>query len=380
MSPNRRMILGAAGALILSTAKGSTFVRAALASDPRSAWKSAGSHPDARVRALSYAILAPNPHNRQPWLAELPGDNEILVRCELERRLLETDPFDRQITIGFGCFLELLRMAAAADGWTATIKAFPDGVAGARLDARPVAHVRFSPSDRVQDPLFSNVLQRRSSKQPYDMARAVPPEILDQVRVGALNPGSISSTANPEQVRRIRDITWRGFVTEAQSHGPHMESINLIRIGRSEVQAHPDGISLDAPMFDDLAKQADATRGALADPLSPAYKQMLGLSRGPVDATPAYLWLVTPSNTRRDQLDAGRDWVRINLASAGLGLGLHPQSATLQEYPEMDDLLREVHRVLGIDQGRVQMIGRVGYTSAGPPSPRWPVETRIRQP
>ena len=142
--------------------------------------------------------------------------------------------------------------------------------------------------------------------------------------------------------------------------------------------AHPDGISLDAPMFEELAKRSDATRAALADRASPAFAQMLAAWRAPVEATPAFLWLVTPSNTRRDQLDAGRDWLRLNLAATGLGLGLHPQSSTLQEFPEMDHLLREAHRVLGVESGRVQMLGRVGYTRPGPPSPRWPVETRLR--
>jgi hypothetical protein len=106
---------------------------------------------------------------------------------------------------------------------------------------------------------------------------------------------------------------------------------------------------------------------------------MLTLQRAPVSATPAYLWLATPANARSDQLDAGRDWVRLNLAATGLGLGLHPQSAALQEYPEMDGLLREVHRALEVERGRVQMLGRIGYSaSEPPPSPRWPVETRIR--
>ena len=31
----------------------------------------AGLGEDARHRALSYALLAPNPHNRQPWLVDL---------------------------------------------------------------------------------------------------------------------------------------------------------------------------------------------------------------------------------------------------------------------------------------------------------------------
>ncbi|MCA3698547.1 MAG: twin-arginine translocation pathway signal protein, partial [Brevundimonas sp.] len=41
-------------------------------------WKTAAEdgYADVRLHALSYAILAPNPHNRQPWIADVrtPGE------------------------------------------------------------------------------------------------------------------------------------------------------------------------------------------------------------------------------------------------------------------------------------------------------------------
>ncbi|MEL7319772.1 MAG: twin-arginine translocation pathway signal protein, partial [Pseudomonadota bacterium] len=73
-------------------------------------WLAAGKgFADPRLTALSYAILAPNPHNRQPWQFTLVGEDRIDVTCNLDKRLPSTDPFDRQITIGFGCMIELLR-------------------------------------------------------------------------------------------------------------------------------------------------------------------------------------------------------------------------------------------------------------------------------
>ena len=40
-----------------------------------------------RRRALSYAILAPNPHNRQPWLVDLRGENTVAVFRDTQRDL-----------------------------------------------------------------------------------------------------------------------------------------------------------------------------------------------------------------------------------------------------------------------------------------------------
>jgi len=141
-----RFLGGSAIALGAATGLGAgAFV---MTREPKRAqlpWRMAaeGDHADPRLKALAYAVLAPNPHNRQPWLLDLVGEDVVDVYCELDRRLPETDPFDRQITIGFGAFLELLRMAAAEGGHTVTVAPFPQGEPGLRLDARPIARVRF---------------------------------------------------------------------------------------------------------------------------------------------------------------------------------------------------------------------------------------------
>ena len=53
-----------------------------------------------RMQALSYAILAPNPHNRQPWLVDLQVDGQVTLYVDQTRLLPHTDPFSRQIVAG----------------------------------------------------------------------------------------------------------------------------------------------------------------------------------------------------------------------------------------------------------------------------------------
>ncbi len=55
--------------------------------------------------------------------------------AELLRRLPQTDPYDRQITIGFGAFLELAAIAAA---WQAGKS--PEDVAEAAIGAGAADH------------------------------------------------------------------------------------------------------------------------------------------------------------------------------------------------------------------------------------------------
>jgi hypothetical protein len=82
---------------------------------------------DIRIDAFRHAILAPNPHNRQPWRIRLVGTDQALISCDLDKRLPQTDPLDRQILIGFGCFLEIARIAAAERGVRMDIEPFPEG-------------------------------------------------------------------------------------------------------------------------------------------------------------------------------------------------------------------------------------------------------------
>ena len=132
----RRHLLTAATGIILTQQNG--LWRSARA-EPLGPWRAApaSTATDPRLRAAAWAVLAPNPHNRQPWLMRLDGTDTMTLFCDLDRRLPETDPFDRQILIGLGAFLELFRLALLEQGLDASITPFPEGEPQPRLDARP---------------------------------------------------------------------------------------------------------------------------------------------------------------------------------------------------------------------------------------------------
>lgn len=118
----------------------------------------------------------------QPWRIRLDGDDALTVYADLSRMLPETDPPNRQITMGFGCFLELLKQAAAEKGMRAEVTPFPQGEPQPLLDERPIASVRFVPDADVQrDPLFAAALSRRTNRAPFEN-RAVERASLDRIR------------------------------------------------------------------------------------------------------------------------------------------------------------------------------------------------------
>jgi hypothetical protein len=379
MSLSRRHVLSIlGGGVILAAGGAGSFLATRTPTAALAPWSTAGQgYDDPRLDALSWAILAPNPHNRQPWLVRLDGQNDVTLFADSTQRLPETDPFDRQITIGLGCFLEIARLAAGARGFALEITPFPEGEPGERLDRKPIAHLRFSETTNPVDPLFRHIAARRSTKEPYDMNRPVPAAALASLLTVVPDGTRAGATADRDQVGDLADLAWQGFEIEITTPHIHRENVDLMRIGKSEIETTPDGIDLGGPFLETLTLVGMLDRDQLADPASQAFAQGLEMYRTMIAATPAFVWLVTPGNTRRDQLAAGIAWVRQNLAATAAGLATHPVSQVLQEYVEMTSLYQTIHDKLAESGETVQMLGRLGYGPDSAPSPRWPLDTRV---
>src|SRR5262245_41598417 len=380
MSNNRRTFLKAAGGDgLMLIGGGALFVATRRPLGALRAWDTAkASSTDTRLEVFRHAILAPNPHNRQPWQIQLIGRDEAVITCDLDRRLPQTDPFDRQITIGFGCFLELARIAAAERGLRMDTTLFPQGEPVPRLTSAPIAHLRFVPDPGVaRDPLFGAILIRRSSKVPFD-SRAVDAGTLDTLtRAGGEGTAAFASS-DPALVADLRALTWRAWMNEAATPRTWQESVDLMRIGRSEIEANPDGIALGGAVLEALALVGQISRKAVADPTSRASRSGVDRYRTMRERTTSYLWITTPGNGRSDQIAAGRAYVRVNLAAATSGLSMHPVSQALQEFAEMAVELDALHARLGIiAPQRIQMLARLGYATAVDASARWPLEAKL---
>ena len=373
MAITRRQTLAILGGGIVVAASADIAIGPAKALAP---WSKAGSYTDPRMNALSYAILSPNPHNRQPWMVDLSKPDEIALYVDTERLLPHTDPFSRQITIGLGCFLETLRMAAAEQGLDARFELFPDGMDQSALDGRRVALVRLSKGG-TPDPLFAHVMQRRSQKEPYDLMRPIPNDVLPKLEAACVNGTKVGSTNAPDQVRTLRKISNEALTIEIDTPSTYKESVDLFRIGRAEVNANPDGIDFTGPMFQFAQRFRLFTREAALDPKGSAFQQGKAIVLESTSTAMAHIWLVTEGNSRIDQINTGRDWVRLNLATTAEGVAMQPLSQALQEYPEMADHYAQIHNLLAPEGGTVQMFGRLGYCAPVPESPRWPIEKKI---
>jgi hypothetical protein len=377
----RRQFIRLAGGGIVAAAGTAALTGCSLAEVPStavSAWQGPAGEKDLRRWVLSYALLAPNPHNLQPWLADLRQEGEITLRLDTQRLLPATDPFGRQILMGAGAFLELLAMAAAEHGHRALWDLFPEGEPGVSLDDKPFARVRLVADAGVaRNPLFAHVLTRRTDRRAYDAAHPVAEADAGKLRaaIGEL-PVRFGLARDESRVAPIRAITREAWRIELTTPAPMMESMRLLRIGSREIDQYRDGITITSPFLVLMARTGLFDRSQFPAPDSQATQGQVKDFDVITASTPAYLWLVTEGNRRALQVDAGRAYARVNLAGTAVSLAMHPNEQALQEYPEVARPYQAIHALLDAPSPRytVQMLARVGHLPVGmaaaPPAPR----------
>jgi hypothetical protein len=349
--------------------------------DPAAAWRNPGAgQKDPRLYSLAHAILAPNPHNRQPWLVSLDGDDSIILYFDATRRLPATDPYDRQLAIGCGAFLEILSIAAREIGHEAQISLFPAGEPQPNLNDKPMAHIRFVKGG-TKDQLYSSITQRRSNKEPYDAAKRVSTESLQALlTMGPTENLTLSGTlSGTAQCEALRQLSIQAYRREIQTPVALKESIDLMRIGKAEIAKYRDGIDLDFPGIGAMQAMGLITREKMMTPGTKAYQQ--GLEQyGPLaKSASGYVWIISNSKDRFAEIAVGRAYARLNLQATALGIAMHPMSQALQEYAEMSAIKADAERAVGlVPDRRLQMLARIGYASPVPPSPRRGLKEHFR--
>ncbi len=346
------------------------------------AWQGPGNEPDVRRWALGYAILAPNSHNRQPWLVDLREPNAITLYVDRTRMLPMTDPWFRQIVVSQGTFLESLVLALRERGVSPQVQLFPQGEFKPReVDDRPVARVSWAGTAAGKDPLYAQILRRHTAKVDYDTTRTVAPTTLEALR-SVLTDADVAfgGTVDAARLEPLRTLCWESARTELLAPRTVMESVQLTRVGPAEIAQHRDGISVNG-WLPRIANSVGAfDRSAPPQDGSTAYKQMMGRFEGHSRTAMGFVWLSTPTarhvaagTTRSAEVQAGRAYMRLQLKATELGLQIHPMSQAPQEFPEMKPWYDRLHDLLlgqPASQQTVQMFCRIGYCAPQQHTPR----------
>lgn len=359
----------------------------ALPPQALAAWQAVTDLPvgdDPRRWMLAHAILAPHSHNLQSWLVDLREPQAMTLHCDLTRLLPETDPYSRQMMMSQGTFLELFALAAQQQGHRAEVRLFPEGEPGSStLDSRPTAHVRLIRDASLRpDPLFAQIVHRHTNREQYDARapepRAVAAVLESMASFTGLRSGVVGE-ADAAQREQHRTLAMRAWQIELETPRTLLESYRWLRVGPTEIAEHRDGISLNSPFVRAMSALGLFDRSKAPPPGDKAIASQISSFNDKLRTTPAFFYMVTADNRRSTQVNAGRAYVRVQLAATAQGLSMHPLQQALQEYPEQASNHAEIHRLLAAQgpQATVQMWARLGYGPTIAPAPRRGVEAHL---
>ena len=317
---------------------------------------------------LSYAILAPNPHNKQPWIVDLKDAESFDLYVDKSRLLPETDPPFRQVHIGQGTFLENANLAAKKFGYRMDVSYFPQGVYdNTEIKDKPVASVFLVKDPTISmDPLFQQITKRQSNKRVYE-DMPLSERQLEGLASAFDMPGiSLRLTDNIGKRQKLSKILKSAMEIETSDKARDAETIAMFRFNDEERARFRDGFGVAQAGMTGIMKFAAETffldRKKTEEDSKEFGEKAVKITTDQADSAQAFGWITTPSNSRLDQVLTGRAYERVNLKATELGLAMHPMSQVLQEYADMGDLQQEFLSYFGIPHGHtVQMLFRLGH-------------------
>lgn len=317
------------------------------------------------LKALTYSLNAPNPHNTQAWKFKVLNEKEVLFFVDETRLLPATDPPARQIHIGCGSFIAVFRMAARSLGFEAKVDYLPEGsYTFSEIGSKPVARLALVAGSASADPLFKHIYSRQTNRANYHGSLVSNSEFDTIQKLAQQQHADVSIINTADKLDPLLKNLYRGMEVECYDWNAYDESRVWFRV-KDDIAAKKDGINLRVngikgikrwiaeAILSGYSKKAWHDEGSIVSYLKSHYDAVMS-SKGVVTFT-------TATNELPDWLKAGEDYARFQFAAYDSGFYIHPLSQVLQEFPSMNKLNAEFNQLVGVQApAKVQMVVRIG--------------------
>ncbi|HVZ96074.1 MAG TPA: hypothetical protein VG847_04310 [Chitinophagaceae bacterium] len=318
------------------------------------------------VKALSFGLNAPNPHNTQPWKFKLLGETQALFYVDEKRLLTATDPLTRQIHIGCGSFIALFQIGASSMGYSVKIEYLPEGAYGlAEIGTKPIAKLTLEKPGIERDVLFPQIYTRQTTRSAYHGNIVSTNEFNTIVSLTKPAYSSVELINDPQKLPEVLRLLYKGMEVECYDWNAFDESRKWFRV-KEDISAKKDGLNLRVSgiegkfnlwlteiLLKGYPKKLWHDEGTIQGLLKSHYDKVMS-SKGVVI-------FKTANNQVIDWIQCGQDYARFQLAAYDQGLCMHPLSQVLQEYPSMKTLLTDFNQMMHVQEpAKIQMAVRIG--------------------
>lgn len=325
MKINRRTFLRTSGVVIVAVVGGTIYravgqgvfsVGQGIAYEPWKHWRDATTSPE---RIVSAGILAANPHNAQPWYFRI-SEQAVDLYADYSRQIGVIDPMRREMHIGLGCAVENMTLAAQAEGFTVQTTLFPDS-------AYPdhVAHLTLTPGQAQVSDLYKAIPSRHTNRSPYDVTKSVKPDILDSLAALSIDEGIhvfwYADAGARDKFGKVAVAAAQALIADEQQS---IDSNHWWRQGWPDLQAHSDGITIDAQSFDSLTDLAAKVLPDESRQQSDAIFVQNVRDNYVATAAAFGLIAVRDQNDNKQRMSCGQLWQRMHLWATLHELAMQP--------------------------------------------------------
>jgi hypothetical protein len=313
-------------------------------------------------------LLAANPHNTQPWRFVI-GDGRVELHRDASRSLGAMDGHHREMHIGLGCAVENMVIGAAGIGLDAEVAYFEG-------EETLVAALTLTPTAPPYSDLYEVIALRHTNRAGY-AALPLPGDVAAALRsLCDEEDASLTLLTGADEMAEFADRTVTATGDIVADAGMLAASDAWYRHTREEIDAHKDGVTLDAQGF----SRAKAAVAKLLPPVEgeEGGQYWINNTIDQVSACSAFVILSTGDRgSLPQQLRCGRVFQRIALQLEAWGMACQPlnQLAERWDREEILGLAPEAKGYLEALAPGAQMLFRVGFPEKEVhPAPRRPVD------
>ncbi|WFR55892.1 hypothetical protein QA584_20045 [Anaerocolumna sp. AGMB13025] len=332
---------------------------------------------DPRITLCSYGLLAANGHNMQPWkiLLDKADKNVFYLYADSDRLTKEVDPYSRQMMVTQGTFLEYVAIGGEKEGYDTKIDLFPEGDyeeenLSDSLKKLPVAKITLTKSNPSNNPLFDTMFLADTNRSAYEKTSLTEEEVSQLNGINTDPSLSLQIYKDEENLNNLGRIAMEGLTVEAGVDRVMEESNVIFRANEKEKNKYRYGFSVEGQGTEGIMKYL--MQGLVT--LFPSFNQGSAASdlyiksgKTSVDNTPAYIIIKSKDNSRSSQVKSGMLYSRLIAKAHTLGLVTQPLSQALEEYPEMSEVYKEIHKDYGTNGATIQMLVRIGKPTKDSP-------------